>query len=897
MPRANFSAPITLGLQNSAASAGLTDLLVHEIDGEAFLYATTRAGGQVSTISLGGASGQAALLTSTVLSPVFTQLVDVDLAARHTADGVQLLFGGLFSDMVQGFELDVSGAGLGEVQNAVALGTEGFDAALLRELALTADGTTGLAALQSGALVQLDFAGSQVTSTQIMAGPQGVGGHITELLVFTDEGATFALATRSGLDQLDLLRLDGGQFSHETSVNVGDGVWFNAPGALAVADVGDTTYVVVAGQDSNSLTVFALDATGGTLTPVDHVLDTSDTRFSNPSQLEAFEVNGRSFLVASGDDAGLTVFEVLPEGRLHIVTSVAGSVDSPLTAISALEVVATASGARIFVATQSEPFLVEYDFNFSDLGPQITAAAGGGTVNGAATDDSLIGLDGNDTLHGGAGSDVLVDGAGEDTLWGGDGADTFILTRDGDRDRIMDFEIGVDRLDLTSLSALFDPNNIGVSLTSYGAELFVGGEVIELHVADGGALQLSDLGLDAFVGIDRVVIDPGPLVPPSGSPPHPEMPDAPDVAMFMVAPTFPNVSTMAQTYSGDGQADPITLGAGNDIVMLGRGADTADTGGGDDMIDGGAGNDTIFGGSGDDLIFGGVGFDVLEGGAGNDRLDGGSFADLINGGDGDDLIVGGAGFDNLNGGAGNDQLWGGTSPDRLSGGDGDDVLRAGSNFGWTVDGLSGGAGDDMLFGEAGFDLLDGGDGDDLLFGGAQADTLLGGAGADWLDGGAGFDRLFAGAGNDTLVGGQGTDALFGQWGDDLMSGGTERDRLWGGPGNDVLWGDSGDDELSGGSGFDWIDGGTGDDVMSGNFNADTFAFASGHGHDTVRDFDARNDLERIDLTLLDSLNNFDAVLAAAEQVGGDVLINTGDDSTILLLGVQLSDLDALDFIF
>ncbi len=98
-------------------------------------------------------------------------------------------------------------------------------------------------------------------------------------------------------------------------------------------------------------------------------------------------------------------------------------------------------------------------------------------VYGGADDDLLDGGGGHDELYGGSGNDTIYGGAGSDTLIGGDGDDTIItglnkaeVARGGagedvfmfngqrgdpstnnftPRTNIQDFEIGVDRLDIT----------------------------------------------------------------------------------------------------------------------------------------------------------------------------------------------------------------------------------------------------------------------------------------------------------------------------------------------------------------------------------------------------------------------------------------------------------------
>jgi Ca2+-binding RTX toxin-like protein len=195
-----------------------------------------------------------------------------------------------------------------------------------------------------------------------------------------------------------------------------------------------------------------------------------------------------------------------------------------------------------------------------------------------------------------------------------------------------------------------------------------------------------------------------------------------------------------------------------------------------------------------------------------------------------------------------------------------------------------------LLGLDGSDTLSGLGGNDRLDGGSDADSLTGGSGSDYILGGEGSD-------NDTLNGNSGNDTLLGEGGNDSLFGGDQHDRLLGGEGNDTLVGGSGDDVMLGGSGFDHFYGEAGNDTLTGDFNADTFFFADGFGDDIVTDFDANNDNERIDLHSVTNIVDFADLMANhAAQSGNRVVISDGSDS-ITLLGVQLADLDAIDFIF
>lgn len=80
------------------------------------------------------------------------------------------------------------------------------------------------------------------------------------------------------------------------------------------------------------------------------------------------------------------------------------------------------------------------------------------TLNGGAGNDILNGQDGNDTLNGGTENDTLNGGAGLDNLTGGAGADTYVFQFGQSYvDRITDFAIGTDKIDLLTSTGLATP--------------------------------------------------------------------------------------------------------------------------------------------------------------------------------------------------------------------------------------------------------------------------------------------------------------------------------------------------------------------------------------------------------------------------------------------------------
>lgn len=250
---------------------------------------------------------------------------------------------------------------------------------------------------------------------------------------------------------------------------------------------------------------------------------------------------------------------------------------------------------------------------------------------------------------------------------------------------------------------------------------------------------------------------------------------------------------------------------------------------------------------------------MLAGGATGDRLSGAGGGDSIDGLGGDDTLRGRSGADSVTGGDGADQVFGGNGVDTLSG-------------------------------EAGNDTLRGEDGDDRLFAGLGNDRADGGLGDDFAQTSNGRDTLLGGDGNDTLGAGSGNDLLNSAAGADLLLASNGADRLLGGDGNDTMLGGGGRDTLTGGAGNDRLVGGT---------ENDGFNFAPGSGADLIVDFEegaGGGDVIRL-IGFGAVFDDFTDVLAAATQVGNNVVIDLGGGDAITLQAVALGALNAGDFAF
>ncbi|HEX6829795.1 MAG TPA: calcium-binding protein, partial [Burkholderiales bacterium] len=320
--------------------------------------------------------------------------------------------------------------------------------------------------------------------------------------------------------------------------------------------------------------------------------------------------------------------------------------------------------------------------------------------------------------------------------------------------------------------------------------------------------------------------------------------------------------------TGNGLANSITGGAGNDVLNGGAGADSMAGGAGNDiyLVDNagdvvselaGGGTDTVqttlasrtLEAQVENLVFTGVG---SFSGTGND------LANRLISGAGNDSLAGLGGNDTLNGGAGNDTLDGGAGVDLLAGGAGDDTYHVDSASDVVSEGAV--AGTDTVVSTAGAYTL-AGNVENLSFAGIGSFVGAGNGLANGLTGGGGDDTLGGAGGNDTMDGGAGNDSLNGGQGDDRVTGGGGDDFLIGGPG------------------------------------ADVFVFAAGFGHDTVSGFDS-NPAGGQDLLDLSAFGITDfANQVSITDLGSDTLITIEADS-VLLLGIAnpAAAIDQSDFI-
>jgi Ca2+-binding RTX toxin-like protein len=510
---------------------------------------------------------------------------------------------------------------------------------------------------------------------------------------------------------------------------------------------------------------------------------------------------------------------------------------------------------------------------------------GSDSVDGGDGDDALSGSKGSDGLHGGGGNDVLIGfkgpdklggGAGDDYLDGQQGSDD--MNGDGGNDKLLG-DKGNDKIDGGAGSDHIEggPGDDSDLQGGGDADEVFGGAGTD-HVDGGpgdGDIVRGDAGTDDLSGGDGVN----------------------DIVSYASATRGGViVSLAADKAKGDGHdnlsgfEDVVGSPQGDEIVGDGT-ANRIDGGVGDDDLQSGGGGGQAFGGPGTDscegfsletscgpeespppsLAFGtlNLGLDgssmIVQGSPGNDdiRISRGDGAWVITSvipifsGDGCEtpasngsamicpdtggkvpLIV-------ITGGSGNDtivvdssvpagakvRINGNAGDDDLVGGDGEDVLEAGENYNSP---------------DNGHDRLEGNGGSDVLYADPGGDTLLGGAGNDLLvnsvptcqghvyDGGSGEDTVSYARSNDNLrvsLGGSGGPPGCGN-DDQVLS---DNESLEGSDGPDVLVGDNGSNSIMGHIGKDTLIGKGGSDFIEALDGQRDKIDCGGGGDDIAKD--------------------------------------------------------------
>ena len=558
---------------------------------------------------------------------------------------------------------------------------------------------------------------------------------------------------------------------------------------------------------------------------------------------------------------------------------------------------------KITVVTDESNVAVGVAIDLSEWGGGTITLNGITSVNDVTADMFLLhALTGSDDVD-----DVLQGGTGDDTLTGGTGADTFVFIEGHGADTITDFSKAEgDRIDLSGFDAAITWEELSAKITTVTDDSnVVTGVQIDLSEWGGGTIVLQGI-----TSVDEVTED---------------MFDLPGDSLIWRFGTEGN--------------DTIAGGGAHNIIYGMEGDDTLRGEGGDDMIFGGEGDDTLEGGAGDDLLMGGEGKDILDGGEGADMLVGGEGDDTMTGGTGADIFVFGedSGDDTITDfDTTQDKIhlttfaqtitWDVLSTKITTVTDDNNVV-----VGLKIDLGDWGGGTITLNGLTSISdltedmfvldrIVGDDDSEDVLQGGTSDDTLTGGTGADTFvfDEASGSDTItdFSTSGGDKIdltaftasITWQQLQAAMSAIEDDPNTpeteSGTVIDLTGFGGGKITLEGVASTDltadmfvldDFAGGDGDDTIEGGATDDMLTGGAGADTFVFDQDSGHDTITDF-SKTEGDKIDLSAFTDITSLSDLRGFQADDAAVIFLGFNGGGTITLKGVQLSELEASDFI-
>ncbi len=869
--------------------SGITDLDLVAISGGYRLYTTTRAGGGMMAFNL--TSTAMTVLDQLSISagygvPAYGQLDQMTIAGQSAvlvmgASGARLSGLSVAANGSFGAAVQVPGTVAGSIasQTSLALGGQTF----VYVNKMGNGDLLGYRMLPDGSAVEVEdlAARGDYQGVDVRAMTSAVVGGVTYLL---------ALSTSSEGLRSFRVQADGGLVA-VSSLGAAGGLGISAPSAIETVQLGARTFALVAAAGSSSISVIEVTA-AGRLTLSDHIIDTLDTRFQGVQAMTSVTMNDRVLIFAGGGDQGISLLTLLPDGKLLLLDQQLAMQGLKIDNITALAASVSGGKVDLYIAGEGAG-IIRLRVDPGPLAAPIMGGTANNVLNGGASNDVASGLAGADSLYGGAGDDILMDGTGTDELYGGAGADIFVMAADGESDTIRDFQIGIDRIDLTSWGRIYSLDALTLKARGNGHLVITHGtETLTIVQGNGQPLPASAMKSSDLFGLWHLI----------------------DIPVYE-----------GLRLEGSAQGDSLIGNGGEDTLVGSTGADWLDGKGGFDFIDysaapaglisdlvntginsgmaggdryasiegiiGSAFGDTISGTVDDNFILGGAGNDVLSGRYGKDTLKGGSGDDTLNGGDGADRLYGGTGRDtarylfstapvrvdllypDFNRGEAAGDLF--SSIEDLGGGNYADLL-AGDDLANRIwgesqsDRLYGRGGNDSLYGGAGYDILQGDAGDDLLDGGTSADTavfatsqkvqvnlnmqgpqntglgldtlisienLVGGSNGDWLVGNGLGNQIYGEAGNDTIYGGAGNDSVLGGQGNDLLSGGDGTDALFftgDSPIRLALYLKSAQNTLQGIdtiSGFEWVYGGTGNDVIAGD--ALSNVLSGGGGNDKL----------------------------------------------------------------
>ncbi len=494
------------------------------------------------------------------------------------------------------------------------------------------------------------------------------------------------------------------------------------------------------------------------------------------------------------------------------------------------------------------------------------------TVNNSALlidamegNDLLVGSAGNDSLIGGDGNDTLIGGLGNDVLLGGNGDDVFVITQESNSIDVLEkFNFGNgnivgDKIDLSSEDFAHIISVSDMNIFSAGSNQYSGLQIADLG---NGQTLFVEMGFWDLNDGDFIFYTPGfsgtaasETYEIYGTAYSPE-------TIIAMAGGFDTLSIIGSTIEGGDFENTTGVDRlefiSDDVHILELSDSVVATSDNQHLEIDFSGATSPENGAfldGSQVVSGTL--DVV-GGAGNDTLEGGALDDTLEGGFGEDLFIfkSNAGIEDI-------------ITDFEIGSDKVDLSD--SSFSYIGSFL------DLVFTQDGADtLIDLGNSQTIRLSNVDANLIS-------IDDFIGITLPVATEGDDILIGTNGADNIDGLGGNDTISGFDGSDTLNGSAGDDVLIGGSGNNEYYGGAGVD-------------KFVIEQRSF----GLDTIFDFTINETIDLSDESLsnLTSISDLTMRDQFIEGFGNVVWIDLGNGvETLVIIGVQSSDLTATNFIF
>lgn len=731
-----------------------------------------------------------------------------------------------------------------------------------------------------GGIETWDMAGAKplLLSHLGSAGNPGLS-HLSAMVTLRSGGKDWLVAASQSHDQLHVLHIEAsGRLMPTAVIGTKEKLPIDLPTQIGSVTLNGQDYLLLGSFGSSSITVLRMGANGA-LTYTDQLIDNQHSRFGGLAAMDILKLGNQVLVAVAGKDGGVSLAQLLPNGRLILLETLVDSLTTALSQIVDLQFVVVGGRVELFALAAGDRGLTRILLDPSRFAPGLTSSA-----RGSEGHDVVIASTAGGLLRGLGGDDILISGPGRDQLQGGAGRDIFMLLPDKiGRDSILDFDTSEDRIDLSGFAMLRSFDALRIQTTKTGAVIRFG--TTEITVTAGAPLSAADLREAVLFHNDRLILPAAPTssLPPSGIPVGAFLwragpaefngaANRQDHLSYAKAPTGLVIDLQDQSRNSGAalghrlrSIEEITGSAHNDQIYGDANAN---------LIWGGDGNDRLEGRGGNDWIAPGLGRDTIDGGTGSDML---SYADVMRSGNINlttgraifgkqismitgiesvtgtplgDVLTGDARANQLRGLGGNDWFNATPGADRIDGGAGIDMISYSDSPGRVVVDLA------LQRGQEGWATGQTYVSIENATGSIHPDLLIGNAGNNLLRGLGDYDWFIASGGNDTYQGGSGRDTvayadatsgitadltlqrgLAGQARGDTykdieaLTGTSYPDRLIGDQEINVLRGLGGDDFIYGGAGFDRIEGGGGSDMIFGGTGNDRIE--GGPGRDTI----------------------------------------------------------------